>query len=252
MSEDLRTIADLLKNSRRVLFITGAGVSAESGVPTFRGATGAFADGMTEEGIPFEEALSGSMFKRRPKLSWKYFFRLEQAFRGKRPNAAHRVIAALQNSKRTVWVATQNIDGLHQNAGSTNVIELHGNLRWIICTRCDYQGYLETFEGMMGLPRCTACGAVLRPDAVLYEETLPHGALERLELETAKGFDLIFTVGTTSVFYYVTNPIREAARRGIPTVEINPEETPVSRIVRYRIAKSAGNVLTEIFAGLAE
>ncbi len=252
MQPDLRAIAELLKNARRILFITGAGVSAESGVPTFRGATGAFADGLTEEGLPFEDVLSGPMFLRNPKLSWKYFFLLELTIRGKQPNAAHRAMAALETSGKTVWVATQNIDGLHQSAGSQNVIELHGNLRRIICTECDYRQYHETFEGMPELPRCPRCGAVLRPDAVLYEERLPEGALERLELEQDKGFDLIFSVGTTSVFYYVTSPIVRAARQGIPSVEINPEETPVSDLVSFRVPWTAGRALQGILDGVTE
>ena len=96
MNDELQSIAELLRVGRRVLFITGAGVSAESGIPTFRGAMGAFADGLTEEGVPFEDVLSGPTLLANPKLSWKYFFRMEQGLRGKLPNAAHRGIAALE------------------------------------------------------------------------------------------------------------------------------------------------------------
>jgi NAD-dependent deacetylase len=248
MQTKLLEIASRLKTAERILFITGAGVSAESGIPTFRGATGVFANGLTEEGIPFEEALSGSTFVCNPKLSWKYFLRLELAVRGKRPNVAHRAIAGFHNRNRTVWVATQNIDGLHHEAGSTNVIELHGNLRRIVCTRCTYRQHHETFEELQELPRCPDCRSVLRPDAVLYEEMLPAEALDRLEHELRSGFDLVFTVGTSSIFDYVTNPILTAVRQGIPTVEINPEETPVSALVYYRLAAPAGMVLSAIAA----
>ncbi len=250
MPEEVKQIAALLKNAGRVLFITGAGVSAESGVPTFRGATAAFANGLTEEGVPFEDVLSGPTFLCDPKLSWKYFFRLERSLRGKEPNAAHRAIAALQSPERQVWVATQNIDGLHQSAGSKAVIELHGNLRRVICTRCDYGVYHETFEGMPELPRCPDCGQILRPDAVLYKEMLPEDALARFELEQDRGFDVVFSVGTTSVFHYVTYPVLEAARRGVPTIEINPDETPVSEFVSFRLAAAAGNVLQQVMAAL--
>ena len=246
MSDDLQRIAELLRASRRVLFITGAGVSAESGIPTFRGATGAFADGLTDEGIPFEDVLSATTFRKNPKLSWKYFFRLEQSLRGKRPNGAHHAIAALEVPGRQIWVATQNIDGLHQSPGSTAVIELHGNLRRVICTRCDYRVYRETFEGMAALPLCPKCDQVLRPDAVLYEEMLPEHALDQFELEQSNGFDLIFSVGTSSVFDYVAYPVMMAARRGIPTVEINPEPTPLSDLVQFRFAAPAGNILQEL------
>lgn len=246
MQATIRDIAARLKSARRVLFITGAGVSAESGVPTFRGATGAFANGVTEEGIPFEEVLSGPTFLRNPRLSWKYFFLLERSIRGRLPNDAHRAIAALQTANRTVWVATQNIDGLHQSAGSKNLIELHGNLRRLVCTKCEYRADHDTFEDLLALPLCPECQGILRPDAVLYEEMLPPAALERLELEQEQGFDLVFSVGTTSLFPYVTRPIVLAARRGTPAVEINPEQTPVSDLVRYRLAAPAGRALGAI------
>jgi NAD-dependent deacetylase len=245
-------IARLLKPATRVLFITGAGVSAESGVPTFRGATATFANGLTEDGIPFEEALSGPTFITTPTLSWKYFFLLEQSIRGKEPNAAHRAMVTLQRPGREIWVATQNIDGLHQAAGSRNVIELHGNLRRVICTQCDYEVYHETFERMAELPLCPRCGGILRPDAVLYEEMLPKQAIDRFELEQAKGFDLVFSVGTTSLFNYVTSPILMARRRKIPTVEINPDETPVSPLVQFRLAAPAATTLQCILAEMPD
>jgi NAD-dependent deacetylase len=250
MQQEILETAKLVKAARRVLFMTGAGVSAESGVPTFRGATGAFADGLTEEGIPFEDVLSGSTFACNPKLSWKYFHLLERSIRGKEPNAAHRAISKLDDAGRVVWVATQNIDGLHQSAGSRNVIELHGNLRRLICTKCDYTDYRLTFEGMPDLPRCPKCEALLRPDAVLYEEMLPEEALETLDLEQQKGFDVVFSVGTTSVFSYVTSPIIMACRRGIPTVEINPEPTPISDLVSYRFAAPAGKTLGSLLEAM--
>jgi NAD-dependent deacetylase len=251
MQPELEQIAAVLKAARRVLFITGAGVSAESGVATFRGATAAFANGLTEEGIPFEEVLSGSTFQRDPTLCWKYFFRLEASIRGKQPNAAHHAMAGLQDSGKAVCIATQNIDGLHQSAGSKDVIELHGNLRRISCTGCDYHLYHQTFEGMSELPRCPQCEGILRPDAVLYEEMLPEDALDRLEQVQDDGLDMIFSVGTTSVFSYVTWPIALAARHGIPTVEINPDETPISDLVQYRVAAPAGVTLRSILAKMA-
>ena len=241
-----QTVANWLGAARRVLFITGAGVSAESGIPTFRGSTAAFANGLTEDGIRFEDALSGPFFARNPQRAWKYFFNIEKTIRGKLPNAAHHAIAALQQSKRQVIVATQNIDGLHQAAGSADVIELHGNLFRIVCTECDYRSHSPTFEKLPALPRCPQCRAVLRPDIVLYDEMLPEPALESFALEQEKGFDLVVSVGTTSIFHYVTEPILIAARRGIPTVEINPEETSLSGTVDVRLPSRAGPALQDL------
>jgi NAD-dependent deacetylase len=246
MSRDAAKVGELLKRAQRVLFITGAGVSAESQIPTFRGATAAFADGMTEDGLPFEEVLSAETFRDNPALSWKYLARLELSIRGKLPNAAHAVMAGLQTPRREVFIATQNIDELHQRAGSRNVFELHGNLRRIICTRCDYRVHLETYESLAKLPRCPRCEALLRPDVVLYGETLPMDVLDAFQKEQAKGFDLFFSVGTTSLFFYVAEPILAAARRGTPVVEINPEATPVSHLADYRFAEPAGQTLQSL------
>ena len=250
MTGDFVEVGRLLRNSKRVLFITGAGVSAESQIPTFRGATAAFANGMTEDGIPFEEALSGTTLLRNPKLSWKYHFRLELSLRGKQPNAAHLAMAALQTPRRHTCIATQNIDGLHQRAGSGTVLELHGNLRRVICTQCEYSVCLETFESLPPLPLCPQCTALLRPDIVLYEESLPRLVLEEFENEQKKGFDLVFSVGTTSLFYYVTQPIVAAVNQGVPVVEINPDETPISDIADFRFAGSAGQTLQQLLQAM--
>jgi NAD-dependent deacetylase len=246
MKSDFAEVGRLLGDATRVLFITGAGVSAESQIPTFRGATAAFADGMTEDGIPFEEALSGTIFQTKPELSWKYLSLLEQSMRGKAPNAAHRAMAALQTAHRHVCIATQNIDGLHQQAGSKTVLELHGNIRRVICTKCQYSAYFETFESLPPLPRCPQCNAILRPDVVLYEEHLPGVVLDTFEHEQEKGFDLVFSVGTTSLFHYVTQPVWDAARRKTPVVEINPEETPVSDLAEFRFREPAGQTLQQM------
>jgi NAD-dependent deacetylase len=246
VNDKLEQVGQILKKARRILFITGAGVSAESGIPTFRGVSAAFPDGSTEDGISFEEALSYSMFVKKPSLSWKYFFLLETCMRGKGPNAAHRAISKLQASGRSVCVATQNIDGLHQDAGSEFVLELHGNLRRVVCTACEYRETFQTFEGLAALPRCPKCKQTLRPDVVLYEESLPVDALDRFEEEQRRGFDIVFSVGTTSLFSYVTQPILLASHRGTPVVEINPDETPVSEFADFRFAESAGNVLGKL------
>lgn len=244
--EQAKEVGGLLRRAKRVLIITGAGISAESGIPTFRGATAAYADGRTEEGLPFEEVLSHTMFLRNPELTWKYLFLLEAAIRGKQPNAGHRAIAAMQTSRRAVCVTTQNIDGLHQMAGSKYVVELHGNMFHMICTGCEYEKRHETFEGLPKLPRCPECKEVLRPDIVLYEEMLPEAALAALEMEQMKGIDILFSVGTTSLFPYVTRPVVLASHMGVPVVEVNPEETPVSEFADFRLRTTAG----EAFSGI--
>jgi NAD-dependent deacetylase len=235
-----------LRDAKRVLFITGAGVSAESGIPTFRGSSAAFPDGLTDEGIPFEEALSAPTFHCNPRLSWRCFFQLERACRGKEPNLAHRSIATLETGGRRVVVATQNIDGLHQTAGSKDVIELHGNLLRLICTKCKYTATPPNFDRISQLPLCPNCDAILRPDIVLYKERLPECALRQFAEEQGKGFDLVCSAGTTSIFDYVREPILRASEGGIPTVEINPEETSLSDVVDFRFPAPAGPTLEKL------
>jgi NAD-dependent deacetylase len=206
---------------------------------------------MTEDGVPFEEVLSAETFKRTPELSWKYFFLLELSIRGKLPNPAHLAMATLQTPQRKVYVATQNIDELHQRAGSQNVFELHGNLRRIICTKCDYHAHQETYETLTKLPRCPQCNAILRPDIVLYGENLPQPVLDAFRNEQNKGFDLVFSVGTTSLFLYVIEPVVSAARRGIPVVEVNPENTPISDFADFRFTEPASETLRRIVQAAA-
>ena len=239
MNCDFDRVRGLLQRAKRVLFLTGAGVSAESQIPTFRGAATAFAHGLTEDGLPFEEVLSSDTLQANPRLSWKYLFKLEQSIRGKLPNAAHQAMAALQTPGRSVFVATENIDELHQPAGSRNVFELHGNLRRIICTQCDSRVHLETFESLPKRPHCPQCQDILHPDVVLDGEPLSETVLAAFNDEQDRGFDLVFSVGT-SLFLDVIQPVLAAARRGTPVVEINPEKTPVSEVADFRFAAPAG------------
>ena len=238
-----------LRGARRVAFLTGAGLSAESGLPTYRGVGGLY-NGMTrEEGLPIEEILSGEMFARKPALTWKYLLEIERACRGAEPNLAHRLIAAMQ-AQCEVWVITQNVDGLHQRAGSRHVIELHGRLRELVCTGCAQRPDVSSFDELSLPPRCVSCGGVLRPAVVLFGEMLPVAGVARYERELALGFDLMFAVGTTAGFPYIHDPVVEAGRRGTTTIEINPDQTPLSPHVRHRMACGAVPALQSIGARL--
>ena len=253
MADPLEDTAELLaatlRGAGRVAFLTGAGLSAESGLPTYRGMGGLY-NGMTrDEGRPIEDILSGATFAQSPALTWKYLREIERACRGAAPNAAHRLIAALE-ALCEVRVITQNVDGLHQAAGSSQIIELHGRLRELHCTRCRWRESAENFDGFTLPPRCGECGGVMRPNVVLFGEMLPLASVARYERELAKGFDMIFTVGTTAGFPYIHDPVVEATRRGIITVEINPDHTPLSGRVAHRMACGAVRALQAIGARL--
>lgn len=210
-------VARLLAHAQRVLFITGAGISVDSGLPTYRGIGGLYHDRLTAEGLTIEEALSGEMMARRPDISWKYIAEIERNCRGARPNGAHRLIAALEREKAMVCVLTQNVDGLHADAGSRQLIEIHGNVRRLRCNDCMQGRQVPDYAGLQIPPECPRCCGTLRPDIVLFGEPLPAGAVERLEHVLETGLDLVVSIGTTSVFPYIAGPVLWAARHGVKT-----------------------------------
>jgi NAD-dependent deacetylase len=248
MQGTYREIAEKLAACRRVLFITGAGVSADSGLPTYRGVGGLYNSGDTEEGMPIEEAISGRCLARHPEITWKYLSQIQHNCDAVQPNAAHRILVELEKSLEVV-VLTQNIDGLHLRAGSSDVIEIHGTLETRRCTRCDHPAPASTPDEDIPagkLPRCEKCGGVVRPNVVLFGEMLPEKALYRLQDAIDAGFGMVFVIGTTAVFPYISQPVLMAIHRGIPTVEINPARTHLSSHVAYYIPRGAAEAMTGI------
>lgn len=232
-----------LAAAKRILFITGAGLSADSGLPTYRGVGGLYEGALTDIGLPIEQALSGPMFQRRPDLVWRYLAEIEASCRGARPNAGHYAIARLEALHGEVTVLTQNVDGFHLEAGSRNVIEMHGTLRRLRCVDCGRARQVENYAGLTVPPECPYCGGVIRPDVVLFGENLPDQAVHRFEQALDAGPDIVFSVGTGSAFPYISGPVVWAIESGIPTVEINPGHTPLSEHVSYRFRLRAAEVL---------
>ncbi|MDR0700845.1 MAG: NAD-dependent deacylase [Azoarcus sp.] len=249
----LDDVADRLGRAKRPLFITGAGISADSGLPTYRGIGGLYNDRQTEEGIPIEEALSGHMLARRPEITWRYIGQIERNCRDAEPSAAHRLIAALEVEKPGTWVLTQNIDSLHRKAGSKNLIEIHGTVHRLLCTACDYRrdvdGYAD-YDGIALPPACPRCGHPLRPDVVLFGEMLPAAALTQLARVMDDGPDLVFSIGTTSVFPYIAHPVWWARQNRVAAVEINPGETEVSALVSHRLEMGAARAMAALWSRL--
>jgi NAD-dependent deacetylase len=239
-------VASRLLGRRRILFITGAGLSAESGLPTYRGIGGLYVSEHTEHGVPIEVALSGPMFRHKPELTWQHIARLERAVRGAKPSAAHALIARLEQRHELV-VLTQNVDGFHRAAGSTRVIDIHGDCHDLSCTRCDFRERRADYAELDIPPACPVCGAVVRPDVVLFEEPLPALKLAQLEAELEEGFDAVFSIGTTSLFPYISGPVIQAVRQRRLSVEINPDRTAVSELVEVKLACGALRGLSAIF-----
>lgn len=256
VEQKLEAVATELRRTKRVLFITGAGISADSGLPTYRGVGGLYNTKKTEEGYPIEQCLSASMFRVRPDITWKYMCPIGEAVRRCQPNPAHKIIAQWEKEFAQrggkVVVFTQNIDGYHRLAGSENVLEIHGSLGELFCTKCSWT--LSTPTGLQFLdygntcPTCPECGAVIRPRIVMFEEMLPRDVLMQFqaEFDNGNGFDMVFSVGTSAMFPYITGPVYEAIRYGKTTVEINPVKGELSHRVTYHLALGAAEAMEKL------
>ncbi len=245
--DKLDAVVSLLGDAQNILCVTGAGISAESGIPTYRGIGGLYNDVDTPEGIPIEEALSGETMRREPSVTWKYIHQIEAASRGASFNRAHEVLSAFEERFERVWILTQNVDGFHRKAGSTNVIDIHGDIHRIVCTSCDYRMTVDDYTGLSPLPVCPECDEPLRPDVVLFGELLPFEKVEIMQRELDRGFDVVFSIGTTSVFPYITRPVLEAKLQGKATIEINPGTTMLSGEVDVQLPLGAVEALDALW-----
>ncbi|MDY7566045.1 NAD-dependent deacylase [Pseudomonas sp. RTC3] len=240
--------AAALRHARRILIITGAGLSADSGLPTYRGVGGLY-NAKTSDGLPIEMALSGPMLRRDPALCWKYIAELGKACLGAQPNAAHYAIAQLQRLKPECWVLTQNVDGYQRAAGSPpeRLIEIHGQLAPLFCQSCGaIDPELSEHLQRPLPPLCKHCHGVLRPPVVLFEEMLPERALETLYEEMAKGFDAVLSIGTTASFPYIHEPVLRTRVSGGFTAEINPTPTDHSAAMDVFLGCRALEVMEEL------
>jgi NAD-dependent deacetylase len=237
-----------LHQCRRICVITGAGLSADSNLPTYRGIGGLYNEEGTKEGIPIEVALSGQMLAARPEIAWKHIARIEAACRGAVFNRGHAVIAAMERHFGNLWVVTQNVDGFHHAAGSHNVIDIHGNIHELKCTRCSWRDTVADYADLTLPPMCPHCGAVVRPDVVLFGEMLDGKKVALMQEQAFYGYDMVFSVGTSSLFPYIVEPIVAARAGGVPTVEINPGQTELSLMVDHKIAAGAAETLDAIWS----
>ncbi|MBU0635013.1 MAG: NAD-dependent protein deacylase [Candidatus Omnitrophica bacterium] len=245
--EKIKKVVRRLKKSKSIFFITGAGISADSGLPTYRGIGGLYDDKTTEDGIPIEKALAGQTLRESPKITWKYLSRIEEKCRGATFNSAHKILADMEKVFERVWILTQNIDGFHQKAGSNNVIDIHGDMHKLLCPRCGWRSAVRDYRDLAIPPLCPACTHIVRPDVVFFGEMLPTEKVDKLYRELEKGFDIYFSIGTSSVFPYIAQPILLAGHLRRFSVEINPGKTPVSDIVDIKIPQGAACALEGIW-----
>jgi NAD-dependent deacetylase len=226
-----------LKKSESLVFFTGAGISAESGIPTFRGK-----DGIWNKLKP-EELANFNAFLKNPQLVWEWYQHRKKIIHESKPNNGHLAIAAFQEIFRDVTVVTQNIDNLHRRAGSKNIFELHGNIERNFCIKCK-KYFNEEINLSLGVPTCE-CGGMIRPDVVWFGEYLPQDQFRGGEI-ASENCDIFFVVGTSAVVYPAASLIFSAQRSGAYLVEINIEETEISGQCHESFFGEAGKILPVI------
>ncbi len=241
----LQRAAAIVRAADRVAVLTGAGVSAESGLATFRGAGGLW------EGHHVEEVATPFAFRRDPALVWRFYHARRAALAAAQPNPAHHALAALEErfGPQRFTLITQNVDGLHRAAGSRHLLELHGNLARVRCIGC---GRIEDrgTAPLADLPRCSLCDQLLRPDIVWFHETLPEDVW--LEAEAAAGQCQCFlVVGTSAIVYPAAGLIEVARASGASVLEINLATTSASHSADVALFGPAGQVLPRLLQQLA-
>lgn len=229
-------VADRLRQAEKIVFVTGAGISQESGIPTFRGKGGLWRkyDAMKLATI--------DAFYENPKLVWEWYEERRTNILAARPNPGHLAMAELEKYK-PVHVLTQNIDGMHQRAGSTKVYELHGSIITIKCTVCDFRDTIVT--DFSELPPVCKCGNILRPDVVWFGESLPQDVWHTA-MQHASSCDVMIVVGTSLAVSPANLLPVYAHQNGAIVIEVNPEETSMSTSMSLSIRSSAAKALPEL------
>jgi NAD-dependent protein deacetylase/lipoamidase len=229
----------LLRGTSNLVALTGAGVSQESGLRTFRDAQ----TGLWSQYKP-EELASPQAFARDPKLIWDWYAWRREAVKGVRPNPGHYALVEMEKRTPGFTLVTQNVDGLHRMAGNQHVLELHGNIQRVRCADC--YTVTETWEeDPDSVPRCKECGGLLRPDVVWFGEALPRDQLEAA-VEAARSCDVFFSIGTSGVVQPAASLAFAAHNRGAAVVEVNAELTPLTSKANFALHGKSGEILPRL------
>jgi len=227
-----------LQQAETVVVLTGAGISAESGVPTFRGS-----GGLWRQYRP-EELATPEAFARDPKLVWEWYLWRRSVIARAEPNPGHYALVRLEQQKPGFLLVTQNVDGLHERAGSQKIVRLHGDIWRVRCTRCGLEKHDESLAFPELPPRCS-CGGLLRPAVVWFGEPLPGEAWDRA-VEAVSRTEVLLVVGTSAVVYPAASLIPAARSSGSKVIEVNLEETPYSSTVDITLRGKAGEILPQL------
>jgi NAD-dependent deacetylase len=244
MSDSIVLAASLLRTAREVAVLTGAGISAESGLPTFRGSEGLW------RGLDPMQVASREALQRDPELVWQFYHWRRELLRTARPNPGHLALVQLAAILPRLALITQNVDRLHQLAGSADVIELHGNLQELRCMAC---GMVvdRADEPLEALPTCSACGGLLRPAVVLFGEMLPPNAWQRAAAAVRRA-DAMLVVGTSAAVYPAAGLIDLARESGARMIEINPQPAGITQSSDLCLVGPAGSILPRILSAMQD
>jgi NAD-dependent deacetylase len=236
-------LIDALRTARRVAALTGAGVSQESGLRTFRDAqTGIWAQHRPED------LASPEAFLKNPRLVWDWYAWRREGIKGVRPNSGHYALVELANRIPEFTLITQNVDGLHRMAGSPKVLELHGNIQRVRCSECGR--FAEDWQEIESkVPHCAACGGLLRPHVVWFGEELPRAELEAA-VEAARSCEVFLSIGTSGIVRPAASLPYAARNRGAKLIEINPERTPLTPKVDFFLPGKSGEILPALLQAI--
>ena len=238
MDRELASLRDALMEAERVAVLTGAGISAESGVPTFRGA-----DGLWRNHDVMQLA-TPEAFSRDPKLVWEFYNWRRHLISGLTFNPAHKALAELESKVPHFTLISQNVDGLHGKAGSRNLLEIHGNLWKVRCLQC-HRVHVDESPDMGPLPRCEKCGGLLRPHVVWFGESLDSNLLQQA-VQAARTAEVMLVIGTSAVVQPAASLALEAKDAGALVAEINLERTPHSDRLDFSLLGKAGEIVPRL------
>ncbi len=228
-----------LTKASRVAVLTGAGVSQESGLRTFRDTR----SGLWAQYKP-EDLATPQAFARDPKLVWDWYAYRREAIKGVRPNAGHYALAEMEKNISEFTLITQNVDGLHRMAGSKNILELHGNILNVRCSECGT--FVEIWgDDLEAVPRCESCNGLLRPDVVWFEESLPRAQLEAA-VNATRTCQVFFSIGTSGVVRPAAALANAAKAKGSVVIEINADPTPLTPNADFALQGKSGRILPEL------
>jgi len=235
MEKNINELKEIIANSKRITVLTGAGISAESGVPTFRGSGGIWRN------YQVTDVATPQAFARDPELVWEFYNWRRDLISKVTFNPGHEALFKLEKHVNDFTLITQNVDGLHREAGSRKLLEIHGNLWEVKCTKCSLVT-LDRSQDMGELPKCSKCGGLLRPNVVWFSESLDPDII-RKAIEAAQNCELMLIIGTSGVVQPAASLAHQAKAEGAVVAEINIEQTPQSGQMDFVLTGPAGKIL---------